>query len=96
MASQLPKNFPLIATQSRKQMKDVELVSEVLLRLDGETRSFSQDALDEAYSKRDREWSEKENIEAQFRETIEAVRLLLKADKSRTLEKSRFRNQADF
>jgi hypothetical protein len=52
----LPEGFPRIETQSRKQMKDIELVSNLLLSFEYGVRGYSQDELDEAFSDRDTSW----------------------------------------
>ena len=71
MERQLPKNFPRIAAQSRRQMKEVELVALILLWLEKkDARSYSQTELDKAFSDRDDDWEEKKDVEDAFRDTI--------------------------
>jgi hypothetical protein len=96
MTAQLPANFPRIAAQSRRQMKDVELTAQLLLLLEEGPRGYSQDDLDKAFSDRDEEWEEKAEIEDRFRQTINYIKSLISADRGGELTGSRMRNQADF
>jgi hypothetical protein len=50
MTKQLPENFPRFDSQSRKQMKDVELVASLLLLIEEGVSGYSQDDLDKAFS----------------------------------------------
>ena len=50
MSKALPENFPRLESQSRKQMKDVELVANLLLSLEEGIKGYSQDELDVAFS----------------------------------------------
>ena len=105
----LPENFPRIENQSRKQMKDVELVANLLLLLEGfvvgdakedlgEVRGYSQDELDEAFSERDTEWEYSSAVVARFNEVIKIVNdvVRLPSPPDWPLYKTRLRNQADF
>ncbi len=97
LESTLGAAFPRIVTTSRKQMKDVELVSYLLLLTEEGTRGYSQDDLDAAYAARDAEWDRKIEIEDEFRATIVNIKELLSQDGDGTeLETSRLRNQTDF
>ena len=92
----LPPNFPIIASQSRKQMKDTELVGNLLLLIEEGVRSYSQDQLDEAYSNRDEDWAERERVAKEFTGSLIFIAEILRADTDGTLVRSRLRNQADF
>jgi hypothetical protein len=92
----LPPNFPIIASQSRKQMKDTELVGNLLLLIEEGVRSYSQDQLDEAYSNRDEDWAERERVAKEFTGSLILIAEILRADTDGTLVRSRLRNQADF
>lgn len=90
----LPKDFPRIAPNSRRQMKDVELVAQLLLLTEKGVESYSQNDLDTSYSDRDEEWEKGQSVEGEFREVINILR-----DWSEDIlagEARRLRNQADF
>lgn len=88
------ENFPRIDSRSKKQMKDVEMVAQLLLFLEEGAKSYNQKYLDEAFSDRDIAWEDKEQIEAEFRTTVESIKKIL--DLSKDLVKTRLKNQADF
>ena len=90
------KNFPNLNATSRKQMKDVEMVAQLLLFLEEGAKSYSPEYLDRAFSKRDIEWQEKDEIENEFRHTIEEIGKILDLSKDINLSKTRLKNQADF
>lgn len=92
----LPEGFPRIESQSRKQMKDVELVANLLLFLEEGIRGYSQDELDEAFSDRETSWESAANIRTRFVETVNCVRHLVLKPPENPIFKSRLRNQADF
>jgi hypothetical protein len=77
MAKQLPENFPRFDSQSRKQMKDVEIVASLLLFLEEGVGGYSQDDLDKAFSDRDIVWEDAVDIEQRFRGTIEFIAALI-------------------
>ncbi|NEQ38944.1 MAG: DUF262 domain-containing protein [Okeania sp. SIO3I5] len=90
------KNFPNLNSTSRKQMKDVEIVAQLLLFLEEGAKSYSADYLDRAFTNRDSEWEEKDEIEDEFRETIKSIGKILDLSKDINLAKTRLKNQADF
>lgn len=91
MTAVFPPGFPRIADSSRRQMKDVELVAQLLLLVENGPQSFSQDDLDVAYNDRDVEWPDKAVVERDFSRVLEYLaRLEVKVDTRR------IRNQADF
>lgn len=96
MSKKLPEGFPRLESQSRKQMKDVELVANLLLSFPNNVRGYSQDELDEAFSERDVEWEEREAAETWFNETLECLSTFIKSPSDNPLYKTRVRNQADF
>jgi hypothetical protein len=97
MFSLLPQNFPSIDSKSKKQMKDVELVAQLLLFLEEGVKSYNQDYLDQAFSERDLLWDNKHEIESEFRKVIELIRnILLECPTDINLCKTRLKNQADF
>ncbi|MDY6900314.1 MAG: DUF262 domain-containing protein [Cyanobacteriota bacterium] len=89
-------NFPSLNGTSKKQMKDVEMVAQLLLFLEEGAKSYSIDYLDRAFSERDTEWQEKDEIEIEFRNTIEQIEKILDLSKEINLSKTRLKNQADF
>lgn len=97
MFEQFPLNFPRIAPQSRKQMKDVELVAQLFLLIeDGTAKGYSKDDLDEAFSDRDIEWEDKARVTEAFKTNIGVIAQILDSDGENVLIRSRLRNQADF
>lgn len=93
MATELP-DFPRIVGQSKRQMKDVQLVADILLLLEQGPRGYSRDELDTAFSERDDEWAERGAVDKAFREVVGYLKDLLNARD--TLRGSRLRNQIDF
>jgi len=97
MVETLPGQFPRIASQSRRQMKDVELVALLLLLLEDGPQAYSQAELDEAFAKRDDEWERRSEVEARFRKTIQRMHSITTADPDGpAVVAGRLRNQADF
>lgn len=92
----LGKSFIRIHNQSRKQMKDIEFVSQLLLLLEEGPKGYSSDELDFAFSERDTIWDEKAKVANDFRKAIDEIKAIIDIDKSDALKKSRFINQADF
>lgn len=91
---ELLPGMPNIASKSRKQMKDVEFVAQLLLRLESKARGYSTSQLDEAFSDRDSDWEQSQQVEQEFRAVALTIAKILKKDES--LLSSRLRNQADF
>lgn len=93
----LGQNFPRITGKSRRQMKDVELIAQLLLMIEEKgAKGYSSDELDEAFSNRDTEWEKKNAITQTFKNTVEIIRDILEQDRDNILIRSRFQNQADF
>jgi hypothetical protein len=93
----LPKNIPRFASQSKKQMKDVEFVALLLLLLEEGPRGYSQADLDKAFSDRDQSWDRKGEVEDSFRATIQRIAgIFRREDVGFELSGSRLKNQADF
>lgn len=90
----MPKDFPRIATASRRQMKDAELVAQLLLLVERGIESYSQDDLDNAYNARDEEWEQAVEVEEEAREVMKV--LVSWADDILSGPSRRLRNQADF
>ncbi len=90
--------FPNLNSTSRKQMKDVEMVAELLLLLEEDPKTQNQDYLDKAFSARDIEWEKKDEIYNEFRNTIKLIGEILEISQKQdiNLVKTRLRNQADF
>lgn len=95
MVKELPPTFPRIATQSVRQMKNVELVALLLLLAEEGVKSYSQNDLDAAFSDRDVDWVEKDRVERCFRATISLIGNIVSINRE-LLGNSRLRNQADF
>lgn len=91
---ELPLNFPNIAAQSRRQMKDVENASLMLLFVEIGEKSMSQADLDHAYSEREDEWEKRHAIVKEFKMAIRTISLII--GDIQDLSGSRLRNQADF
>jgi hypothetical protein len=96
MGDILPTNFPVLAAQSRRQMKDLEMVGNLLLLFEEGPRSYSQDQLDAAYSNREENWNERELVAKQFTGALIAISEIISADPNGTLVRSRLKNQTDF
>ncbi len=96
MFEKLPKNFPIIAAQSRVQMKDSEFVGNLLLLIEEGPKSYSQDTLDAAYSDRDETWPSMSSVVEQFTLVISYISDVLNSRDDLQLQRTRFRNQADF
>lgn len=93
---QLEPGFPRIAYQSRKQMKDVELISQLLLLIEEGPKGYSIDELNEAFSNRDIEWDEQKKVNEIFKTVVCLLKSILKEDADGQISRSRYRNQADF
>lgn len=89
-------DFPRIAASSRRQMKDVELVAQLLLLLESGPQSFSQDELDDAYGARDEYWDAGARVESSFRGIVNLLATLTNEPGWSVPPMRRLRNQADF
>jgi hypothetical protein len=96
MFEYLGGNFPTIDQRTKKQMKDVEMVAQLLLFLEEGVRAYSQEYLDKSFSDRDIDWEYEENIKAEFRYTVESIKTILELSQDINLSKTRLKNQADF
>jgi hypothetical protein len=96
MFKELGENFPNIGSQQKRQMKDVELVANLLLLLEQGPQGYSAAQLDEEFSKRDEEWANGDEVMAKFDATVRRLKQLLAAPEGGFLRGSRLRNQADF
>ncbi len=91
-----PRNFPRIGSQSKKQMKDVELVAQLMLMIEEGPKGYSIEELDKAFSDRDSEWENKDIVIQKYKETINSIKMITGNDPDNFLLRSRFQNQADF
>jgi hypothetical protein len=96
MAEKLPKQFPRITEQSRRQMKDVEVVATLLLFLEEGPKGYSVLDLDKAFSDRDATWENVSSTTNEFRSIIDTLAAIVQHPDGQFLPQSRFRNQADF
>jgi hypothetical protein len=87
---QLPE-MPRIAFSSRSQMRDIELVAQLVLLLEGGPQSFSQDELDAAYSEREDEWEFESEADSMFRRILEYIAALATYPDA-PLQSTRFHN----
>jgi hypothetical protein len=94
MLAKLPQGFPNLQERSKRQMKDVEVVAQLMLYLEEGVKSYSQADLDKAFSDRDESWESKLDIEDRFRATISRVEAVVSA--GHELNRTRLKNQADF
>lgn len=94
--SVLPNKFPFIQPTSRKQMKDDELVAQLLLLLEDGPTSYSQDELDAAFSIRDPSWETAGPVEERYRNAITLIRSIVDDPDGTDLARGRLKNQADF
>ena len=96
MLATLPNNFPQIAARSKSQMKDVELVAQILLRIETIPRGYNTNELDIEFGGRDDEWENQNETIQNFRNYIEKINQILELDEDNVILRSRIRNQADF
>lgn len=94
--TKLPNNFPQIASRSRSQMKDIELVAQMLLRLETEPRSNNTNELDIEFGIRDDYWEEKQEVSDTYKEIINLIKRIIDSDDTTIILRSRMKNQADF
>ena len=88
--------FPRIAPQSRKQMKDVELIAQVSLLLEeGVPKGYSKDDLDKIFSDNDTEWENKNQVEIEFKKIVDILVEILNEDDSNKI-RDKFKTQVDF
>jgi hypothetical protein len=73
MEETLPRGVPRFGVQSKKQMKDVEMVAILLLFIEEGARSSSQSELDKTFSDRDQVWEQRIAVEKMWRSTIEIM-----------------------
>jgi hypothetical protein len=95
MLHHLPQGMPNFASKSRMQMKDVEFTATLLLLLEEGPKSYSQTALDEAFSERELAWNGRYEFEDRFKFAIRVISELV-THEGGELGRSRLRNQADF
>jgi uncharacterized protein DUF262 len=96
MVRQLPSEVPRLTPGARSQMKDVELVAQLLLLLETGPRSFSQNDLDDVTSDRDDDWAAKGDVTARFRSVVSAMGEICDGWEALSQWGHRLRNQADF
>ncbi len=97
MFALFPVNFPNITPRSKKQMKDVELMAQLLLLIEEGPKSYSQDDLDSAFSARDTAWEMKDEASRRLQSVIASLKDILGDEQyGQALARSRIRNQADF
>lgn len=94
LEARLPRDFPRIAPASRRQMKDVEFVAQLLLMIERGVETHSQSDLDLAYRDRDDEWEAGTEVVAEFQEVTNVLRRW--AEPLLSGKARRLRNQADF
>jgi hypothetical protein len=100
LAEELPQklrtDFPRFVPNSRRQMKDVELVVQLLLLVEaGAPSQHSQASLDTAYGEREDEWEDESRTKEEYRSTIDVLSGWVDG-LCATSEGKRFGNQADF
>jgi hypothetical protein len=92
----LPSGFPRIQPQSKRQMKDVENVANLLLFCELGERSLSQLDLDNAYSRRDEDWESEQDTTETLTRCIDYINEMFRSPEGSGIVNSRLRNQADF
>jgi hypothetical protein len=89
-------DFPRIAPQSRKQMKDVEIVAQLFLLIEEKSpKGYSKDNLDGIFSEKDEEWDKKSEVETSFKKTLSLIQEIINSDDSNKI-KDKFKTQVDF
>ena len=74
-------------------MRDIELVSQLLLAVENGPASSSQAALDTVTAERDEAWPDRQEIERRFQATIDAIEPVARAIGGAN---HRLKNQVDF
>lgn len=87
--------MPRIAFSSKSQMRDIELIAQLVLLIENGPQSFSQDDLDQAYSDRDDEWDFEAVADTAFRRVIDYIAQMT-SNQEYPIQGTRLRNQADF
>jgi hypothetical protein len=93
---ELGPNFPNIGMQPRRQMKDVEFAANLLLLLEEGPQGYSASQLDEAFSARDAQWDDAEDVMASFARCVAGLKQLIGTPSGQDLRTGRLKNQADF
>ena len=93
MFETLPENS--LSIYGKKQMRDVEFVSQLLLYTEEGYKYYSGDDLDKAFDKRDSEWSKKEEVVQKFKNTILKINELFTIANNQSI-RNKFKNQTDF
>lgn len=93
MATQLGAEFPRISETARRQMRDVELVSQLLLMIEDGPQAYSQDALDAVTALKDEEWDGEDRVREIFHQVVGILQPVTAALGGAN---PRLRNQADF
>ncbi len=88
-------NFPRIAAASRRQMKDAEMVAQLLLLVERGIESYTQEELDAAYSERDEDWEEGPTVEQEARSVFQILSRWAEILQGNSNTR-RLRNQADY
>lgn len=95
VSSTLPEGFPRIVESSKRQMKDVEYASQLLLLAERGPSTTGQDDLDRLYAEREEDWEEEEEVAAKFRRALAFVKQLTEISAT-DITATRLRNQVDF
>ena len=94
--SRVSPDFPRITPTSRKQMKDVEFIANLLLLLEEGPKGYSVIELDEAFTNRDEAWDGQENYEERFKAVTHEIVNIINNPVGVPIRSSRMRNQSDF
>jgi hypothetical protein len=93
MVTELGSDVPRISETARRQMRDVELVAQLLLMIEDGPQAYSQDALDTVTALKDTDWDAEEPVREVFQAVVE---LLKPVAAGMAGANPRLRNQADF
>ena len=88
------EGIPSLKGASKKQMKDVQHVSELLLLVECGPQYYSQANLDDEFSKRDTEWEHETSVSTKFRNILDIIKEAIRAKQE--LKNSRLKNLVDF
>ncbi len=86
--------MPSLKGASKKQMKDVQYVAELLLLVEKGPEHYTQNDLDVEFSKRDIEWDRETEAVAKFRQILDTLKEALRIKPE--LRSSRLKNLVDF
>lgn len=90
------KSWPRYAAQARRQMKDVEFASHLLLLVEKGPSGVTQEQMDEAYASRQHDWDKKNYVLERAFVAVSNFSKVLEASDTRSEFYEKSKNQANF